>query len=124
LEKITWTNINFDVSLNGEDIKYARNLKEINMDDSNFDSYEHEVAEMSDLNNRPTIFLFHKCKSQVLERVSIRNGKYNGGVCVSQNLLIKFVRNASPTLQWFRSDLTQINIAMLAKERPGIQLLN
>ena len=38
--------------------------------------------------------------------------------------LIKFVRNAPPTLRWFRSDLTSDNMEMLRMERPEIELLN
>ena len=131
LEKITWTNINSDAIflLDGSDMEYARNLKEINMDDSNFHIWLGEDTAMSDLDNQPTIFLFHKCGSTVLERVSIRNAKchkYNNNTfrSVSQNMLVKFIRNAPATLKWFRSDLTQVNIEMLTKERPGIQLLN
>ena len=41
-----------------------------------------------------------------------------------QNMLIKFVRNAPPSLKWFRSDLTQGNIDMLQSERPGIELVS
>ena len=41
-----------------------------------------------------------------------------------RNALIKFVRNAPPTLHWFRSDLTLDNMTMLRMERPGIELLN
>jgi len=129
LEKITWTNINKNVDLHGFGLGFARNLKEINMDDSNFKiMLEQEEEEMSDLNNHPTIFIFHECGSTVLERVSIRNAKYhkidNTSGSVSQNMLIKFIRQAPATLTWFRSDLTQENIEMLTKEQPRIQLLN
>ena len=131
LEKIVWTNIHIDVDfyLDGTHIKYAANLKEINMDDSNFKIVLGQEEEaMSDLNNHRTIYIFSECKSQVLERVSIRNAKYHkndhtSGI-ISQKMLIKFIRNAPATLKWFRSDLTQVNIEMLTKERPGIQYLN
>ena len=43
---------------------------------------------------------------------------------IPQNALIKFVRNAPSSLRWFRSDLSQENIAMLKKERLGIAFLN
>ena len=99
------------------------------MDDSNFKPFSHqEVERMSDLNNHPTSFIFHQYGYTVLERVSIRNAKYhkteNTIGSISQTMLIKFIRNAPATLKWFRSDLTQENIEMLTKERPGIQLLN
>ena len=41
-----------------------------------------------------------------------------------RNALIKFVRNAPPSLCWFRSDLTPENMNMLRLERPDIELLN
>ena len=128
LKIITWNNIinEANVDLNGGDIIFARNLKEINMDDSTFQM--RQEVEMSELNNHPTIYLFYLCGSRVLERVSIRNAKYrkivNTYERVSQNMLIKFIHNSPATLKWFRSDLTQVNIEMLTKERPGIQLLN
>ena len=76
--------------------------------------------------------MFHYC-CKALERVSIRNMKFrifwgddndDDDEDFTQNLLIKFVRNAPPTLHWFRSDLTPDNITMLRMERPGIELLN
>ena len=132
LEKVTWTNINIEttVRLDGHDMEYARNLKEINMDDSNFKiCFGQQEEKMSDLNNHPSIYIFYACWSTVLERVSIRNAKYQiytntSGSCLSQNMLIKFIRNAPATLKWFRSDLSQDNMDMLTKERPGIQLFN
>ena len=89
----------------------------------------------SDLNNYPDIFMFHNC-CKSLERVSIRymNWNFSFGhdfnndedrkLILIQNILIKFVRNAPPTLHWFRSDLTLDNMTMLRMERPGIELLN
>jgi hypothetical protein len=52
--------------------------------------------------------------------------KYYSGIdynvtLVSQNARIKFVRNI-PSLRWFQSDLTQEDIDMFQKERPGIEL--
>jgi hypothetical protein len=38
---------------------------------------------------------------------------------MSQEMLMDFVRSA-PSLQWFRSDLTPENVAMLQRERPGV----
>jgi hypothetical protein len=68
----------------------------------------------------------------MLERVSIRNaywymdnvGHVADHFIVPQNVLIKFVRNAPPSLCWFRSDLTPENMNMLRLERPDIELLN
>ncbi|OEU10322.1 hypothetical protein FRACYDRAFT_247292 [Fragilariopsis cylindrus CCMP1102] len=75
--------------------------------------------------------------ARVLERVSIRNMNWkfyfrgdddydeeDQKLIFIQDALIKFVRNAPPTLHWFRSDLTPDNMTMLRMERPGIELLN
>ena len=77
--------------------------------------------------------------NNVLERVSIKNAVFvkweeymhTGSLVPSrfamknyQNMLIKFVRKAPSSLQWFRSDLTQGNIDMLQSERPGIELVS
>merc|ERR1711971_1289145 len=80
---------------------------------------------MSDFNNHPDKFLFHKC-CKVLERLSIRNAKYSNAYIgseriIPQDALIKFVRNAPPTLKWFRSDLTKENMDLLRLEQPGIE---
>jgi hypothetical protein len=72
------------------------------------------------------VFMFYRC-CKSLERVSIRNVKYYypfGKENYTQNALIKFVRNAPPTLRWLRSDLTPENMTMLRIERPGIELVN
>jgi hypothetical protein len=113
----------------GEDMLSCRNLKEIIMDDSVFFCSNQNKDGISNLENHRDEFIFHYC-CKTLERVSIRNAKcsnYYDGTntnMVPQNAFIKFVRNASSTLRWFRSDLNQENITMLQKERPGIELLN
>ena len=78
LKIITWNNINIEanVDLDGDDMEFARNLKEINMDDSFFNITIRQEIEMSDLDNHPTIYILYLCRSTVLERVSIRNAKY------------------------------------------------
>ena len=105
------------------------------MNNSSFSIFFREIM---DLNNHHEIFMFHYC-CKALERVSIRNMKWNftfghdfnddddiedQKLIFVQNILIKFVRNAPPSLHWFRSDLTQDNMTMLRMERPGIELLN
>jgi hypothetical protein len=66
----------------------------------------------------------------MLERISIKNAKFEDFmvddhvVTIPQNALIKFVRNAPPTLRWFRSDFTPDNMKILRMERPEIELLN
>ena len=75
------------------------------------------------------VFIFHKCSSKVLERVSIRNVTCYCGteeiplIDISQNALIKFIRKAPITLRWFRSNLTTQNIEMLQRERPDIEFV-
>lgn len=146
LEKVTWNNM--------KDVYYtcipldgyttfttsSSNLRELIMDDSAFQC-EHEER-LSDLEKYPTEFLFWRFLNncQVLERLSIRNATHyyymdegpgpeddeipDGEGPVSQDALIKFVRNAPPSLQWFRSNLTPQNMDMLRTERPGIEFVN
>ena len=138
LEKIKADNlVDTYFYLNGGEMGSCNNLKEIYMDYSSFcyGGYSIEKVKISDLNNHHEIFMFHEC-CKALERVSIRNMKFKDFLSddedddddddedFTQNALIKFVRNAPPTLHWFRSDLTPDNITMLRMERPGIELLN
>ena len=135
LEKITWHNIDrkqSTIDIDGWYMWNATNLREIYMDNSVFCVEDvDERDQLLDLENDEysNIFLFHKCSSKLLERVSIRNAKW---VCcasddltaIPQNALIKFIRNAPTSLRWFRSDLTEDNMNMLRSERPGIELVN
>ena len=108
----------------------ATNLREIYMDESTFWQRYSSDQDLSDLVNRSDTFLFHKCGSKVLERVSIRNAKWYGfdndedPIIIPQNALIKFVRKAPKSLRWFRSNLTLENMTMLRSERPEIELVN
>ena len=122
LETIT-SNNSTDISLNGFAMSFSDNLRGIYMDNSVFSVYSNtDMQEFSDLVNHERSFIFsHCCKS--LERVSIRNARYCDGK-ITQNALIKFVRNAPSSMRWFRSDLSQDNITMLQLERPGIELVN
>ena len=132
LEKLTADNL-ICFTLNGNNLRFCNNLKEIYVDHSSLNCIgSRQKDQISDLNNHHDIFMFHRC-SKALERVSIRNMKFKGFLSeddnyddedFKQNVLIKFVRNAPPTLYWFRSDLTPDNIVMLRMERPGIELLN
>ena len=125
LEIITWNNIDIDcdIYMNGCDMRKATNLREIMMDGAVF------TGILSDLENLPDFYLFCCLESQVLERISIRHARYDvhyHETCesVPQNALIKYIRNAPPSLRWFRSDLSKDNIEMLRLERPGIEFLN
>ena len=134
LEKVTSENNRYHYHVNGFDFRASKNLKEIHMNNSSFSIFFREIM---DLNNHHEIFMFHYC-CKALERVSIRNMKFGDflrydddfncdedqKLIFVQNILIKFVRNAPPSLHWFRSDLTPDNITMLRMERPGIELLN
>ena len=129
LEKITWNSIYVD----GLDLNIdTQHLKEIILDDATFYTYVDlsdgkSMDEMSDLTHHPSSFLFCRSFSQVVERLSIRNASWEDAgyrspppTCIPQNALIKFIRNAPPSLRWFRSDLTPENIDMLRLERPLI----
>ena len=134
LEKITWNKIpsSSRVDIDGVDFEKATNLKEIYMDNAEF------FDDVNPNGRNNTIFLFHKCGSNKLERVSIRNATYGNDVFglpyghpghreqiyLPQDALIKFVRKAPPSLRWFRSNLTTDNIAMLRLERPEIECVN
>ena len=117
LEKVTWNNIrdytnDACVGLSGWDMRTAKNLKEIIMNNSEF---------QFDLDITRKDRLFYCC-SNALERVSISNARWLNNP-LPQSVLINFVRNV-PTLRWFRSDLTEENKNMLRLERPDIEFLN
>jgi len=76
LEKITWNNIVCDsrISLDGQDMQLAHNLRLLIVDDSVF-NYCNNIEKLFGLINHPDKFLFHEC-CEVLERVSICKAKY------------------------------------------------
>ena len=125
LEKVTWNNIDRSsaISVDGAEMNSATNLKEIYMDGAQFydlfNDSDHDTYDFED-DDHPDIFLFHRCRSKVLERISIRNARDGS---ITQNMLIKFIRKAPTSLRWFRSDLTPANMAMLRLERPGIEFV-
>ena len=100
-------------------------------DDDDADDDVSEDKAMTDMKNHPDIFLFYKlCKNNPIERVSIRHAQWEVSHSnldpefTTQNILIKLVRKAPPSLVWFRSDLSTANIRMLQLERPGIHCVN
>ena len=127
LEKLTLNNTQLFtfVSATGADMVHAKNLQELNIDNTSFVC--NDQVEMSDLDNGEysTIFLFHKCGSTVLERVSIKNATWydirtmTKPTVIPQNALIKFIRNAPLSLRYFGSNLSQENIEMLQSEEGG-----
>ena len=81
-----------------------------------------EYAVMTNLKKYPKLSLLYLLctDNSVLERVSMRNARrsqYNNPQqtqnILPQDALIKFVRNAPSTLNWFRSDLSAANIQVL-----------
>ena len=154
LEKLTYYNNNQNIeprqfsaynflSLNGYIMRAGKNLREIYMDNTNFFTFNDEFYCMADLENDDEVvsktFLFHRCGSKILERVSIRNAgvwvQTFGGdgeildpvddmvIPIPQTVLIKFIRKAPTTMRWFRSNLTQKNIQKLQQERPNIEFV-
>merc|ERR1712232_176348 len=129
LEKVTWNN-SVTLTVQGWEFRDCRNLKELIMDDSNFPiTRQYGFHRLSNLSGNDDIFIFRHCKS--IERLSIRKAELRSVVPdrtitgdLPQNALIKFVRNAPPSLRWFRSDLTKENIDMLRKEHPEIEFVN
>ena len=124
------------LSLTGADIAAGRNLKELQMDDSWFFIDKSTLDAMENLDTDTDYervsktFLFHECRSKVLERVSVRNAKVHVKLtnhidiaAIPQRALMKFIRNAPATMCWFRSDLTLENIEILRTERPEIEFV-
>ena len=130
LLEIVTSNEAKNIALDGDhmlgEARHSNVLKEMYIDNTVFLPISYYREKFDDLNDHPEIFIFHKC-CKAIERVSIRNARQSYEYTyskISQNKLIKFVRNAPPTLRWFRSDLTLNNMTMLRLERPGIELLN
>jgi hypothetical protein len=109
LEKVTTHNNHDEINLCGLDMSHSRYLKEIHMGNNvKFSLHIRDRKKMLDLYNGQDIFIFHHC-CKAFERVSIQNMKYHGLLLLvaaddwnlnyTQNLLIKFVRNAPPTLR-------------------------
>ena len=151
LEAIEWNNHNtarnkWDLChANGSTLRPIANLKELMFDDCcfyftefpNYNEYVYglvsEYEAMSTLNDHPNVFFLKAgIQKKPIERVSIRNASClddskqdkTHKVLLSQNLLIKFVRNAPKTLVWFRSDLSASNIQLLQLEYPDITFVN
>jgi hypothetical protein len=84
--------------------------------------------------NKADVSIFFACSSK-LERVSLRRTKWfhfwldcgqrgpQPAYPLQQEGLMKFVRR-TPTLKWFRSDLSSENSAILQKERPRVTFCN
>lgn len=146
IETLKWNNLRIDakMTLGGFRFPKRNNFKQIFMDNAVFlletialYNFEKDGVfgqatfnqQMYLPDNPGNVFIFYLCCKK-LERVSIRNAKYTDEIApvevkrITQKALIKFVRNTSTTLRWFRSDLTPINIAELRKDYPKIEFLN
>lgn len=112
---------------------HAINNAIVNADEEEDDAEVEEYDAMADLNKYPNIvFLNEGIRNKPLEKISIRNAQafrndgrtWRGEMdVISQDMLIKCVRNAPPTLVWFRSDLSEASIHLLQAERPGIEFV-
>jgi hypothetical protein len=121
LEKITWNKHHANTSVSGKALKACRGLKELYMDDSVFSVGRDENSVI--LIRSPCIL--SRCNT-FLERVSLKNAKCRYTFRPSfptlefpEIGLISFVRN-TPSLRWFRSDLSPENVAILQAERPEV----
>ena len=131
LEQLTYTTtvVSKALDITGDELKRCTNLTELNLNYSTFRGYNKGLSALEN-SQYCDQFLFYKCSSKVLRKVSIKNVMYdcNEGdlrrpqvlVPLPQKALIKFVRNGPASLRYFRSDLTPKNVEMLRLERPEI----
>lgn len=127
LECISWNQHCTSTHATGQDMKHCHNLKELRMDNSTFycgySTYAAALWSKDTLIGGNAICIMYFCKKK-LERVSLKNAKcYIFGkdpLPIPQEGLIKFVR-LTPTLRWFRSDLTPANVGVLKTEFPLIE---
>jgi hypothetical protein len=124
LEKVTWNrhhhHRNAGISMEGPTLNACRCLKEIYMNDSIFFYMYYNESNAIQIEGRDS-HLFSRCNT-FLERVSLKNAKYDfekPTQSFPQFGLVKFVRG-TPSLRWFRSDLSPENVAMLQAERPEV----
>jgi hypothetical protein len=123
LEKVTWNNHHANTQMSGKALHKCECLKEIHMDDSVF---TYHFGESQAIQERDYCIFSH-CNT-FLERVSLKNAKCREPRAFSspgptqsfpQIGLVKFVRS-TPSLRWFRSDLSPENVAILQAERPEV----
>ena len=135
LKKVTWVGHRYAMSILGDSLRDLCNLREIYMDSSVF------YTDWGSRNHHHQAYqLFQDCK-QNLERVDIghcqvQNFMWSGTPGTSGNLtacyraepipqeaLVRFVLS-TPTLRWFRSDLSLFNVTMLREERPEVDFVS
>jgi hypothetical protein len=125
LERVTWDHHHANTNMSGKALNACRVLMELYMDDSVFTFSIHENDRIID-GTRTEDCIFGRCNT-FLERVSLKNAgcRYSFKPYTFPTLdlpqigLIKFVRN-TPSLRWFRSDLSPENVAILQAERPEV----
>ena len=137
------------IYLDGGGMGSANNLKELILDNSMLCTHPNQLDAMQNVENTAddteeeerngtdsvaSTFMFHHCSSQVLERISLRNtqvrvvgqtgtNRTSTDTAIPQQVLLKFIRNAPPTLRWFRSNLTKANIDIVQHEHPNIEFV-
>jgi hypothetical protein len=124
LEKVVWNNyckaaLNRWDFISGAQLSYCQNLKEISLDDWSFNCLTPSSSPFQAPGGQVCIF-FH-CNTK-LERVSLKNARcciLRDSKPMPQAVLVQFVRH-TPSLRWFRSDLSPENAAVLQVERPEI----
>ena len=133
IQKVTWNNrAGGCYFLRGKDMKSLDHLKELYVDnilcDWRYDKlFAPLITQFFQEDSIIQRFFFFACNKS-LERVSLRGGRYiNMGSSEKKDFpqwaLIRFVRR-TPTLRYFRSNLTKENIELLSMERPEIEFCN
>ena len=140
LTKIVWPNCQDRLLITGKELALCENLTELYLDNSTF--FLHTPTGMGEITSplnenvqethgrsrsaAENRTLLDECNSR-LEKISLLNAKYSNGrreqFRLPQIALIKFVRN-TPTLKWFRSDLSPSNLDILRHERPEIEFVS
>jgi hypothetical protein len=123
LEKITWGHHHGNTNMSGKTLSACRFLKELYMDNSVFTFSIHEAHRIHESGDD---CIFGRCNT-FLERVSLKAAgiRFAFKPCtfptlpMYQSCLIKFVRK-TPSLRWFRSDLSPEFVAILQAERPEV----
>jgi hypothetical protein len=139
LEVFRWNGSDGGLHLTGKNLTKCNNLKEVYLDDSRlycrirqFADHPIFLYDRESINfYSDSIHVFRFCSSK-LERASLKGCKwYSWDLTASspldrgldaeipQEALMRFVQK-TPTLKWFRSDLSKENVELLQEAYPGI----
>jgi len=130
IECIRWNDAGVEQILTGQYFASCHALKELYMDRSVFvvPMHDEHAFFWDNVPGGLEKTILCACQDR-LERVSLQGVQYrvHGGINndgsqakpFTQASLMRFVRT-TPALRWFRSDLTPANVALLQRERPGI----